>query len=761
MSSTMTPDPLPMMEVGEGQQDPFTSLYRRIFGTIQNKIVLPFLLLTLGVTVLGTFVVTRLVAASLQDRLTTQLLETSRAASDSIVSLERHQLDVLRLVVFTVGLPDALEERDTRSIEDSLIALGSNQNVYVLLAFDLDGTVIGSSLRAPNGDFTTGNFDGQTLSTDSPVQPVLNEVVDEFGDKYAGVVTLDGEPILLTVAPVRSSDDRLVGAVGMGTPVQEVLSQTKLDTLADLTLYDSGGAAIRTTFVLADAQDLSNLSIAPSIYVRTMEFSEQSTSLETFALNAREYQTAFVPLVIRRDTLGVLGVSWPSTLITSVITTNRTGLGIIFSVVALMVVLIGYGVALNLTRPIRRLADVAQRVAAGDFSQQSQVRTSDEIGVLGRIFDTMTLNLNDKTEALIQSYEEQERRAAFLLAVISSTADGTVVIDPDTRIIHQNPAARGIMARDDVLWQTFFHELPDELEGHPSLVKRVEVADTWIEAKAAPVVTTQGDKIGIVVALRDVTDEVLTDRMRSGFILQMSHELYTPLVAARGFNELAMKVIDDKVPVAHELLERSMESLGTLRSLIGQILDVSRMLRGGFDIKREPLDLALILEEVVAEHRSLMQSKQLRLQMDIGPLSLYSGGEDPLRWAFRHLVKNACDYTLPEGIIRISAAEVDREFVLKVRDTGVGITRYEKGRIFDQFYRGQPTAKDGRVIDVRGAGLGLFVVSQVAKAHGGAVDVWSEQGIGSEFTFRIPYEPPSIDEEEARTTSRRAITGER
>jgi hypothetical protein len=83
-------------------------LYRLIFGTIRNKIILPFLILTLLVTALGTFVVTRLVAASIQDRLTTQLLETSRAAGDRIVAWERVQIDMLRLVVFTIGTPEAV-----------------------------------------------------------------------------------------------------------------------------------------------------------------------------------------------------------------------------------------------------------------------------------------------------------------------------------------------------------------------------------------------------------------------------------------------------------------------------------------------------------------------------------------------------------------------------------------------------------------------------------------------------------------------------
>ena len=68
-----------------------------------------------------------------------------------------------------------------------------------------------------------------------------------------------------------------------------------------------------------------------------------------------------------------------------------------------------------------------------------------------------------------------------------------------------------------------------------------------------------------------------------------------------------------------------------------------------------------------------------------------------MRWAFKHLIKNACDYTLPGGLIRITAADEDGCFVLKVRDTGVGIARHEKAHIFEQFYRGQPASPDGAV----------------------------------------------------------------
>jgi signal transduction histidine kinase/HAMP domain-containing protein len=409
-----------------------------------------------------------------------------------------------------------------------------------------------------------------------------------------------------------------------------------------------------------------------------------------------------------------------------------------FSIVGMLVVLIGYVVAHNLTQPIRRLAEVAQSVAAGDLSQRSLVRTYDEIGVLGRVFDNMTLNLHEKTEALVQSYKEQERKNAFLTAVIASAEDGTVVVDPEGAIMHQNPAAEEIITHDHMLWNYTLRELARETKDAGHALLRLEVDKLWYEAKAAPVVTTDQEEIGVVMTLRDITEEILTDRMRTAFILQMSHELYTPLVTARGYTELAKSTIGNKVPLAHEMLDQSLSSMRELRGMISQILDISRMIRGGFELTTEKLDLAELLYSVIDEYKELAESKNLRLQIDIGPIQSYSGGREPLRWTFRHLIKNAYDYTLPGGLIRITALDEDGCFVLKVRDTGVGIAPHEKPHIFEQFYRGQPVSRDGVVIDTRGAGLGLFVVDQVVRVHEGEVKVWTEQGIGSEFQIRLP-----------------------
>jgi two-component system phosphate regulon sensor histidine kinase PhoR len=300
-----------------------------------------------------------------------------------------------------------------------------------------------------------------------------------------------------------------------------------------------------------------------------------------------------------------------------------------------------------------------------------------------------------------------------------------------------NPAAQEIVLRHDLFWHQVFHDIAFQMGETRSFKARFQVDDAWIEAVASPIIANQED-IGIVVTLRDISEEVLTDQMRNAFILQMSHELYTPLVAAKGFTELAAKMSGDQN--VQTLLQRSMQGMSTLRDLITQIVDVSRMIKGGFEVTPQELSLETLLNEVIDAYQSQIESKNLRLQVDVGSLRLYTGGREPLRWVFTNLLKNAIDYTLSGGLIKISAIDEDGNCVVRIRDTGVGIARHERARIFEQFYRGQPTAPDGTVIDIRGAGLGLFVVDQVVRAHGGEIEVWSEPGIGSEFTIRLPRE---------------------
>jgi len=686
----------------------------------------------------GSFVVMRLVAASVQDRLTNQLIDTSQAASDSIVGQEQAQLDALRLVVFTVGVPEALIGRDAEALTGYMSTLASNQNVEMLIALDSAGVVITDVRRSDDGGYLSGQLAGQDLSILPMVRPVLEGQQDELGDKFAGVIKIDEESILLTAAPVRSDAGELIGLILVGTPLRSMLLQTKADILADLTFYQSDGLALETTFVLAGGQDLTALSISRDLYKEALFNPQEETSLRETLVSERHYQTAYIPLRIRNTVQGVLGVSLPTTIVNTLITTNRNGLSVVFALVASLVVVVGYGIAQNLSIPVRKLATTAEAVRAGDLTQQSGVRTTDEIGILGRTFDAMTLRLGEQTRSLADAYAVQRQQAAFLREVINAVKDGIIVVAPTGEIVAHNPAALAIFKLNRALLEDVISDIVNNvLNGH-AVRQRFEVQGQWFEGVGALVLTATSEEVGVVVSMRDVTDEVLTERMRTAFIAQISHELRTPLAAVKGFVDLAQYVLTEANEQARGFLVTAVENINVLNRLINEILDVSQLVRGDLQLRVEQADINAILVEVADGFSEVIADKRLDFQTDYGDLPEIAGDPDRLRWALSQVVKNACNYTLPGGMVRVTTARENGSVVIRVRDNGVGITPRELPRIFEQFYRGFPTSTDGQLIDVRGAGLGLFILDQVVSAHGGSVAVQSAPGRGSEFAVRLP-----------------------
>jgi len=713
-----------------------TRLRRLLFGTIRNKIIVPFLFLTLIVAMLGTFIVTRLIASKAQDRLTNQLLEASRATSDSLVNWETYHLDTLRLTVFAVGVPEAIRDGNSEQLSLVLTGLAANENAYLLIAISRDGSIIADVRQGASG-YEQGKLSGQNLQPLSSVQRVLDQTRDPQGDKFAELVELGGETILLTVAPVKDESNNLLGAVAVGTPVRKILANTKTNVLADLILYQPDGAAALTTLVLAGDTNASALNITPQMYQAAVA-SQGVTQLKTVSVNRREYQEAIIPMVIRGETVGVVGVAYPATLVSSLITTNQSGMTVLFGLIATLVVVLGYMIAANLATPIRRLAQTAEAVREGDLQQQSGVRTSDEIGILGRVFDDMTVRLGEQTETLQQLYKEQEKEAAYLAAVISSTAEGTVVVAMDGAITRLNPVATVVINHDRERWLPELSLVMNRLLRGETPQHRVEMEGEWFDILAAPIRTTRGNQIGVVMTLHNVTEQVLTDRMRTTFILQMSHELYTPLTAFKGYAELAYSCLDDKQSQAGQFLPLAIENAVLLDQMINQLLDVAQMNRGGFEIQPDSVELSAVINEVAKEYQPLVIDRGLSFETRVKSGMWVTGDARRLKWALSHLLKNAVDYTLPGGKLGIYMNRSNGHALVRVLDTGVGIAPHDRPHIFEQFYRGNPIMPGGALIDVRGTGLGLFIADQVIRAHDGHINVDSKVGKGSQFTIYLP-----------------------
>ena len=237
-------------------------------------------------------------------------------------------------------------------------------------------------------------------------------------------------------------------------------------------------------------------------------------------------------------------------------------------------------------------------------------------------------------------------------------------------------------------------------------------------------------------ALKDRADALArADRRKDEFLALLGHEMRTPLASMVMALELMRARADDAAAVARhrEVIERQLRQLIRLAD---DLLDVSRIARGKIELARERVTVAGLVARAVETARPLIEQRRHRLE-----ISSPAGGReievDPVRivQALYNLLQNAAKYTPDGGRIELVAEEGPREVVLRVRDSGVGISPDMLPRIFDLFFQASPAHDRSQ----GGLGLGLTLVRQLVELHGGRVEAWSAGlGQGSEFVVHLP-----------------------
>ncbi len=221
-----------------------------------------------------------------------------------------------------------------------------------------------------------------------------------------------------------------------------------------------------------------------------------------------------------------------------------------------------------------------------------------------------------------------------------------------------------------------------------------------------------------------------TEKMKNEFLSSVSHELRTPLTAIKGWSETLQTAPEDR-----ELVSRGLAVIGKeaerLSGLVEELLDFSRMESGHIVLKRQRLDVLAELEEAVFLFRDRTTRAGLSLE--------YSGGEellpvmgDParLRQVFVNLLDNAVKYTPRGGRIRVEAAQLPGRVQVVISDTGVGIAPEELPRVRQKFYQTDPANP--------GSGIGLALVDEIVRLHGGRMEMDSEPGVGTAVTVLLP-----------------------
>lgn len=367
--------------------------------TLRGELIIPYALLTLATAMLGTYVVTRLVTSSVRERFVNQLSEASRVAADGVVRRERSHLRTLRLMTYTAGVSEALRAGNSQDLEALLLPIALNEQVESVVAIDLQGReVLGLTLDPSTGSYSitrASDFSGQPM-----VQDVLAGRQDASGDKFVGLIETSYGTHLYTSAPVRGEGDQLVGALLLGTRLDSLVADLKSQALADIVLQRLDGELLSSSFDEvegASAEAMLSPQEIPAL---------SGLMLRGFEAYDREFQAGYTPWTARNQVLGVMGVALPSNFLVAAESTSRNTFSLLFSISTISIIVVGYLLASNISRPILRLRRMAQAVASGDLEQESGIRRLDEIGDLAAAFDTMADDLQARTAEAEQLYAE-------------------------------------------------------------------------------------------------------------------------------------------------------------------------------------------------------------------------------------------------------------------------------------------------------------------------------------------------------------------
>jgi two-component system sensor histidine kinase ResE len=381
----------------------------------------------------------------------------------------------------------------------------------------------------------------------------------------------------------------------------------------------------------------------------------------------------------------------------------------------------------------------------------------------GRLFERLYGGLRRKsrsteteraTQATIHRLQEiaesQSTDIARLTGVLAVISEGVIMQDNQGAVVLMNQAARDLIGSTRAFWDSDLGKMfaaarqQTTLDGEITLGKaqRVEINDRVIGAQLAIVADPQGNRLGTVLMLRDVTRDALSDRLKDQFVTQMSHELRTPLAAIKGMSEVLLAMPEDRPP-NRKFLEAISRNAAVLDRMIIELLDISEIGAGSFAVREQEVHLPQLVFNVIQGLESRIRKAELSLGvMVVNDRELTIIGDDRrLQWALGHLIDNSIKYTEAGGQIAVAIGRRREGYLLiEVSDTGVGISPRDLPHIFERFYRGEARTPSGKVIDPRGLGQGLFVARAVAEAHGGYLSVASRVGEGSTFTLALPVE---------------------
>ena len=397
------------------------------------------------------------------------------------------------------------------------------------------------------------------------------------------------------------------------------------------------------------------------------------------------------------------------------------------------------------SRPLEEIRRVAEAYSKGDLGARAPVSKIKEIDEIAGTMKGMADSLRERIETITRQRNE-------LSTVLSSMMEGVIAVDLQGRILSINGTAARLFHVDP---ENGVGMMIEELSRNPMLAGFVTRAlheqdtfeedmnirvgtedDRILNLRSTSLLDANGERIGTLLVIADVTRVRKLENMRRDFVANLSHEIKTPITTIKGFVETLLDGALENPDDALRFMGIIEKHTRRLEALVEDLLTLSRIEQEGEFAKTafDEFNLRGVLNSALQLCLTKAEAKGITASLDCPEVLPARGNAGQIEQAVVNLLDNAINYSPRESSIRVNARKKDAETVIiSVTDQGYGIAPEHIQRIFERFYR----VDKGRSRAVGGTGLGLAIVKHIVQAHGGEIFVESTPGKGSTFTIHL------------------------
>ncbi len=383
-------------------------------------------------------------------------------------------------------------------------------------------------------------------------------------------------------------------------------------------------------------------------------------------------------------------------------------------------ILIGFAVASLITYRIRRLARSAENMAAGSLDVPLQVTGRDEVGDLARALDKMRAALQDSFQVLSSERDK-------LAAIFDGLSDAVMIVDNDGTVRFSNRAASELVTEEGAPPAPMLSHLRKAAEHGGAEAPALRIGERVYGLQARNLPAEQG----VLVVVRDRTEEMRRELAEREFVSNAAHELRNPLAGISGTIEVLQAGAKDDPEALEHFLSRLGVDVERMNRLMQSLLTLARVeaLPEG---EAEIVDVASAAADAV----DAVGQDGVEVRIEVEPGLAADGDPLLLRQVLIGLLSNAVRHTSTPGAVVLRGRRADGEALIEVVDTGTGIPAAEVERVFERFYRSSDALAH------EGFGLGLAIAKRMVQVMGGSIGAASEEGHGSIFWVRLPAAEP-------------------